>query len=124
MPMRWPAWYSIRCASPGEVSLFQALATALAVSLFAFSTLVARSYYGSKCWAYLLGENRILDIIFTLIFCSFVAIGATMNLGSVLEFSDSMIFAMSLANLAGLYILAPVIRAALRDYEARCLNKR
>ena len=97
---------------------------ALAVNLFAFSTLVAWSYYGSKCWAYLLGENRMLDILFKLIFCGFVVVGATMNLESVLEFSDSMIFAMSLANLAGLYILAPVIRTALRDYEARGLSKR
>lgn len=97
---------------------------ALAVNLFAFSTLIAWSYYGVKCWSYLLGESRSLDILFKLIFCGFVVIGATMNLESVLEFSDSMIFAMSLANLAGLYILAPVIRAALRDYEARGLNKR
>ncbi|MBC7134816.1 MAG: alanine:cation symporter family protein, partial [Oceanibaculum nanhaiense] len=73
---------------------------------------------------YLLGENRMLDILFKLIFCGFVVVGATMNLESVLEFSDSMIFAMSLANLAGLYILAPVIRTALRDYEARGLSKR
>ena len=36
----------------------------------------------------------------------------------------SVVFAMSLANLAGLYILAPVIRTALRDHEARGLNKR
>ncbi|MFN3460963.1 MAG: alanine:cation symporter family protein, partial [Oceanibaculum sp.] len=97
---------------------------ALAVNLFAFSTLIAWSYYGVKCWTYLLGENRLLDTLYKLIFCGFVVIGATMNLESVLEFSDSMIFAMSLANLAGLYILAPVIRAALRDYEARGLNKR
>lgn len=97
---------------------------ALAVNLFAFSTLIAWSYYGVKCWTYLLGENRLLELLFKLIFCGFVVIGATMNLESVLEFSDSMIFAMSLANLAGLYILAPVIRATLRDYEARGLSQR
>src|SRR5690606_35299391 len=62
---------------------------ALAVNLFAFSTMIAWAYYGSKCWTYLLGENRMLDILFKLIFCGFVVIGATMNLESVLEFSDS-----------------------------------
>ncbi len=54
---------------------------AVAVILFAFSTMLSWSYYGAKCWTYLFGENRTMDLVFKVIFCIFVVIGASMNLG-------------------------------------------
>ncbi|MGD1876244.1 MAG: alanine/glycine:cation symporter family protein [Kiloniellaceae bacterium] len=92
---------------------------ALAVILFAFSTMLSWSYYGSKCWTYLFGESRSMDLLFKLIFCIFVVIGASMNLGPVVDFSDSAIFAMSIANIIGLYILFPVVKQELTSYWSR-----
>jgi len=92
---------------------------ALAVILFAFSTMISWSYYGSKSWTYLFGESRTMDLIFKFIFCVFVVLGATMDLSAVIGFSDSMIFAMALANIVGLYILAPVVKADLDSYWSR-----
>ena len=35
---------------------------AIAVLLFAFSTMISWSYYGLKCWTYLFGESRISEL--------------------------------------------------------------
>lgn len=89
---------------------------ALAVILFAFSTLIAWSYYGNKAWNYLFGDSPVSDFIYKISYCAFVVIGATMTLGSVIDFADAMIFAMALINIAGLYLLAPVVKRELAIY--------
>lgn len=91
----------------------------LAVVLFAFSTLISWSYYGSQAWSYMFGHSKAVDLSYKLIFCLFVVLGCTMDLGPVIDFSDAMIFAMSLANIAGLYILAPVLKRELNSYWER-----
>ena len=92
---------------------------AVAVILFAFSTMLSWSYYGAKCWTYLFGENRTADLVFKLIFCIFVVIGASMNLGPVVDFSDAAIFAMAIVNIVALYILFPVVKRDLESYWTR-----
>jgi len=42
-----------------------------------------------------------------------------MDLTTVIGFSDAMIFAMSLTNIVGLYLLAPVVRRELRSYQGK-----
>lgn len=89
----------------------------VAVLLFAFSTMVTWAYYGQMAWTYLLGHNQWTEMAFKLLFLACVVIGASMSLGPVIDFSDSMIFAMSLANVTGLYFLLPVVRRELDRYE-------
>jgi len=91
----------------------------LAVVLFAFSTMISWSYYGLKAWTYLFGETVAADTTYKLLFLAFVIIGASMKLGSVIGFSDAMIFAMAVPNILGLYFLVPVVRKELDIYWAR-----
>ena len=92
---------------------------ALAALLFAFSTMLSWSYYGLKAWTYMFGEGQAKEVVFKLIFCVFVVIGASMNLGAVIDFSDAMIFAMAIANIIGLYMLMPKVKALLADYHEK-----
>ena len=92
---------------------------ALAVVLFAFSTMISWSYYGLKAWTYLFGEGKTTELIFKLIFCVFVVIGASANLGPVIDFSDAAIFAMAVVNIFCLYFLMKVVRKELQSYSAR-----
>ena len=92
---------------------------ALAVVLFAFSTMLSWSYYGLKGWTYLLGESRWADVSFKLIFCLFIVIGCTIPLTSVLDFSDAMLFAMAIPNILGIYLLAPIVKREMNSYFAR-----
>jgi AGCS family alanine or glycine:cation symporter len=91
---------------------------AVCVVLFAFSTMITWSYYGLQAWTYLFGDSRASDLSFKFMFLSFVVIGSTMSLGPVIDFSDSMIFAMGIANIIGLYFLMPVVKRELNKYWA------
>ena len=95
---------------------------AVSVFLFAFSTMLAWSYYGERAVCYLFGESRAVSLGYKLLFCIFVVIGASANLGVVVDFSDAMILAMSVPNLIGVYLLAPVVRRELASYMSRVRN--
>ncbi len=88
----------------------------VAVVLFAFSTMISWSYYGLKAWTYLFGRSKTTELLYKLMFCTFVVIGAAMNLGAVTDFSDAMIFAMAFPNLIGLYFLAPVVKREMNSF--------
>lgn len=90
-----------------------------AVILFALSTMISWSYYGLKSWTYLFGESRAADISYKAIFCLFVIIGSAISATSVFGFGDAMIFAMCFPNVLGLYLLAPEVKADLKDYLKR-----
>lgn len=92
---------------------------AVAVILFAFSTMISWSYYGLKAWTYLFGEGRAKELTFNTMYCAFVVVGAAMNLSAVIDFADAAIFAMALINITGLYILMPVVKREMNSYLAR-----
>lgn len=96
----------------------------VAVVLFAFSTMISWSYYGFQGWSYLFGRNKKTEYTYKLLFCIFVVIGAAASLGSVIGFSDAMIFAMMVPNMIGLVILAPRVREELNKYMAAIKAKR
>ena len=87
--------------------------------LFAFSTMVAWSYYGLKGWTYLVGKSRAADLSFKTLFCLFVMIGCSIQLSAVLDFSDALVFFICIPNILGLYILAPTLKNKLKDYNHR-----
>lgn len=88
------------------------------VVLFAFSTMISWSYYGLQAWLFLFGRNKFNDILYKVLFCCFIVVGAAASLGAVTDFSDAMIFAMSVPNLIGLFFLLPVVRKEATRYFA------
>ena len=91
--------------------------------LFAFSTMISWSYYGMQSWTFLFGKTDRNEKIYKVVFCLFVVIGAASKMGSVLDFSDAMIFAMMVPNMIGLFILAPYVKEELAKYLAAIKNK-
>ena len=92
---------------------------AVAVVLFAFSTMISWSYYGMKATRYLAGDSVLAENIFKLVFCVFVVIGAALALGPVIGISDSMIFLMAIPNVLGLYLMAKVIKKEITQYRQK-----
>ena len=90
----------------------------VAVILFAFSTMISWSYYGYQAWSYLFGRSKIQEYVYKILFCVFVVIGSAASLGSVVNFSDAMIFAMLVPNMIGLFFLAPKVKQELEKYLA------
>lgn len=89
---------------------------AIAVFLFAFSTMISWSYYGMRGWTYLFGKTNRSELAYKIVFLIFVVIGASVSLGTVLDFSDMMILAMSVPNMIGLYIMSGEVKKDLKDY--------
>ena len=92
---------------------------AVAVVLFAFSTMISWSYYGLKAWTYIFGEGKTTELVFKIIFCIFIVIGAAASLGPVIDFSDAAIFAMSVVNITALYFLMPIVKREMNSYFGR-----
>lgn len=90
----------------------------IAAILFAFSTMIAWSYYGLKAFTYLVGRHRGAETGFKLFFLAFVVLGSSVELGSLVDLSDALVFIVAIPNLLGLYLLAPLIRKELLSYEA------
>ncbi|MEO1109015.1 MAG: alanine/glycine:cation symporter family protein [Pseudomonadota bacterium] len=110
---------SLTSAAFGSAFSWFPFILAIAVVLFAFSTMISWSYYGLKAWTYLFGEGQTKELVFKIIFCIFVVIGAAANLGPVIDFSDAAIFAMAVVNVFALYFLMKVVRQELASYASR-----
>jgi AGCS family alanine or glycine:cation symporter len=95
----------------------------IAVILFAFSTMLSWSYYGIQGWSYLFGKGKVADITYKVLFLFVIVVGASSSLNSVVEFSDSMIFAMVFPNIIGLVLLAPKVRQEIKRYLTAIKHK-
>ncbi|MHC5108272.1 MAG: alanine/glycine:cation symporter family protein [Planctomycetota bacterium] len=93
----------------------------IGVCLFAFSTMIAWSYYGEKGAEYLFGASAILPFKFA--FVVFVFLGMVLpKFDVVVNFSDATTGMMVLCNLPAILILSPVVMRAARDYFRRLDN--
>lgn len=90
----------------------------IAVVLFAVSTMISWSYYGLQSWKFIFGRGKAADLIYKILFLTFVIIGAAANMRSIWDFSDAMIFAMIFPNMVGLFFLFPVVKKQLDRYLA------
>ena len=93
---------------------------ALAVLLFAFTTVLGWSHYGSKAVEYLFGITgvKIYRVIFVLMMVS----GAVMTSSLAWDISDTFNGLMMIPNLIGVIALSPVVVRITRNYVARKLN--
>lgn len=91
---------------------------AIAVSLFAFSTLITWSYYTMKAWTTMFGRSARSELTFKIIFCLFTVVGTVMTFTSVLTFADSMLFLCAIINLLACYILLPKVKEEVRSFLA------
>ena len=87
---------------------------ALALSVFAFTTILGWSYYGERCVEYLFGPKGIP--VYRLVFLVVLFIGAVANLDLVWSFADLMNGLMAFPNLISVLMLSGVIVAETRHY--------
>lgn len=84
--------------------------------LFAFSTMISWSYYGSRAANYLMGEKAIKP--FRYVFGIFVFMGAIGEIELVWHFVDMVITFMTIPNLIALLLLSPVVTKEIKKYFA------
>lgn len=95
---------------------------ALAILLFAFSTVLGWSHYGTKAWEYLFGTKSI--IAYRLVFIVMIFIGATMKLSLAWDLSDTFNGLMAMPNLVGVLCLSPLVMKITKNYVDRVIHKK
>ena len=96
---------------------FGAKFIAIAILLFAFSTVLGWSQYGTKAFEYLFGTKAVK--VYQVIFVAFIMVGATMDLSLAWELSDTFNGLMAIPNLIGVLVLAPTVMKITDNYIAR-----
>jgi AGCS family alanine or glycine:cation symporter len=93
------------------------LIVGISLALFAYSTILAWSYYGDRSAYYLFGERAVLPyrILYTLL----VIVGAAVPLQLVWNIADITNILMALPNLLGLILLAGLVSRLKNDYMSR-----
>ena len=90
---------------------------AVAILLFAFSTVLGWSHYGSKAFEYLFGSGAI--VVYRVLFIVFILCGATMSLDLAWDLSDPFNGLMAIPNLIGVLSLSPVVFRITKNYVDR-----
>ncbi len=90
---------------------------AVAILLFAFSTVLGWSHYGTKAFEYLFGSKA--TIVYRVIFIVFILGGATMSLDLAWELSDTFNGLMAIPNLIGVIALSPIVSKITKNYVSR-----
>ncbi|MCH8684928.1 alanine/glycine:cation symporter family protein [Pedomonas mirosovicensis] len=110
---------AITSAAFASVASWFPYVLAVAVFLFAYSTLIAWGYYGIQAWSYLFGHSKASQTFYRLLYCVMLPFGAVLDLSRVVNLIDSMFFLMAIPNIIGLYLLAPELKRMVSDYLRR-----
>lgn len=95
---------------------FASVFVAIAILLFAGSTILSWSLYGTRCAEYLLGEK--VRIPYQVLFVLFIIVGATMDLSLAWDIADTLNGLMAIPNLVALLGLSGVVVQTTREYFA------
>ena len=92
---------------------------AIALLLFAFSTVLGWSHYGTKAFEYLFGTKS--TIVYKVIFVLAVFGGAVMGENLAWDLSDTFNGLMMIPNLIGVLVLSPLVYKCTKNYCDRHL---
>ena len=90
---------------------------AVAIFLFAFTTVLGWSHYGSKAVEYLINEKAV--IVYRIIFVLFMIVGALATSSLAWDISDTFNGMMMIPNLIGVLSLSPLVYKLTRNYVDR-----
>ncbi len=90
---------------------------AVAMFLFAFTTVLGWSHYGSKAWEYLFGSKSVP--VFKVIHICTIFFGAVMTSSLAWDISDTFNGLMMIPNLIGVVVLFPLVMKITKNYVDR-----
>ena len=96
---------------------FGAMVVGLGLSLFAFSTMIAWSYYGDRSARFLFGKQAV--VYYRFLFTIVIIVGAAVPLKLVWNIADITTILMALPNLLALFLLASLVQRMKTDYFGR-----
>ncbi|MEM1484768.1 sodium:alanine symporter family protein [Oscillospiraceae bacterium PP1C4] len=107
---------SIAAFSSGFGS-FGSIFVTIAITFFAFSTILGWSYYGERALEYLFGTKPVM--LYKILFICMTAVGCVANLKLVWSISDTFNGLMAIPNLLAVVFLSGKVFSITRDYMKR-----
>ena len=95
------------------VSIF----TAVAMTCFAFSTILGWGLYGERCAEFLFGSK--IRMPFRFVYSMIAIVGATVDLGLIWGISDTCNGFMAVPNLVAVFLLCPVVLGLMKEHKAK-----
>jgi AGCS family alanine or glycine:cation symporter len=96
---------------------FGAMVVGFGLTLFAFSTMIAWSYYGDRSARFLFGKKAV--IVYRIVYTLVIIIGAAVPLKLVWNIADISTILMALPNLLSLLLLAGLVKHMKTDYFSK-----
>ena len=87
---------------------------AIALAIFAFTTIIGWSFYGERCVEFLFGVKAIVP--YRVLWIIAIPLGATLSLDFVWLVADTLNAMMAIPNLIALALLSPVVFKLTREY--------
>lgn len=100
-------------AMPG----YGAYILSISLVIFAYTTILGWSYYGEKCWIYLLGKKTVIP--YRILWVAAVMVGAVAKFEFVWLMADVLNGLMAIPNLISLLLLSSVVVTLTKDYFAK-----
>jgi len=94
---------------------------AIALAIFALTTILGWSYYGERCWQYLAGSWTIMP--YRVLWTIAAFLGAVTHLDLAWTIADTLNALMAVPNLVALLALSPVVVRLTREQLAAALGK-
>lgn len=111
---------SITAQAFGSVHAFFPYFLAIAVFIFAYSTLISWSYYGERAVEYLFGRYGGTAVgAYRALYLLIAFVGPSLALNSVVDFADMMLLSMAFPNILGMLLLSGKVRELKNDYIRR-----
>lgn len=86
----------------------------ISLAVFAYTTILGWSYYGERCWEFLLGARAIVP--FRVLWVIALPVGAVAQLDFAWLVADTLNALMAIPNLISLLVLSPVVYAMTKEY--------
>jgi len=119
--------YPLPTGAPMSIAAFESslpgvgrIIVAVGLVFFAYTTMISWSYYGDRCFEYLLGSWAITP--YRYVFCVFVVLGAIGGLDLVWTVADNLNAMMAVPNLIALLGLHGIVLRESKDYVARVIT--
>lgn len=96
---------------------FSAVFIAIALALFAYSTILGWSLYGSRCVQHLFGLKaaKVYQVVFILM----IVVGSVSSLDFVWNIADTLNGMMAIPNFIAIFALSPVVFKLTREYFSK-----
>ncbi len=95
---------------------------AIAMFLFAFTTVLGWSHYGAKAWEYVFGAKSV--VVFKIIHVCTIMFGAVMTSTLAWDISDTFNGLMMFPNLIAVVTLSPLVAKITKNYVDRKIKKK